>query len=151
MVTSLLCLQKQSFYKCELKLNLNTTGIKQQGFTWIPQVFLSTQTLPLTLSLCFLSVSVLHVLVSVIQWLLNQLTFVCSFSPSGSSAPDLCPLKSSLSVKQSLLNVFRDGGHLSCNGRDHWRVKNLKTVVLCLHREIHVKHCKIHKNAFYRS
>jgi len=29
---------------------------KQQGFAWIPQVFLSTQTLPLTLYLHFISV-----------------------------------------------------------------------------------------------
>lgn len=110
---------------------------KQQGFTWIPQVFLSTQTLPFTLCLYFLSVSALLAPVSIIHWLLSQFALVYSFSLSGSLAPSLCPLKLPRSIKQPLLNVFRDGGHLFCNRRDHWHVKILKQSFLYLHKELH--------------
>lgn len=75
---------------------------------------------------------------------------VCSFPLLGSLTPNLCPLKSHPSIKQSLLNGFKDGGHLFCNGRYHRRVKNPKIVVLCLHREIHSNTVKSTKTPFSR-
>ena len=128
---------KAEYYKSELNLSLNTTDTKQQEFTWIPQVPLSTQTLPLALCLSFLSVSALLAFVSVILWLLIQSALVCSFSLSGFPASSLCSFKSPLSINQSWCNVFTYVGHLFCNGRDHRRVEIKKMPFLCLHKEIH--------------
>jgi len=129
-------------------LSLNTTRIKQHGFTWVPQVFLSTHTLPLTLCRYLLSISALLAFVSIIQWLLSQSTLVCSSSLLGSLASGLCLFKPPLSINQSCCNVFRDGGHLFCNEGTINAFKIPKIVVPCLQRSIHKNTGKFTKLPF---
>ena len=118
-VTSLLYLQEQSFTKCELKLSLNTTNTKQQEFFLNPSslsMYTDSFSHSLFLSSLCLSTTCLCLLSSVA---FKPIGTVCSFPLLGSLALDLFPLKSTLSVKQSWHNVFREGDHLFCNGRDH--------------------------------
>ena len=122
----------------------------RHGVAWIPQVFFSTQTLPLILCLCFPSISALPTFVSIILWLLSQSVLVYLLSLLGFLASGLYPFKSTLSVNWSWCNVFRYGGHLFCNGRDYWHVEIPKMSFLYLHREIHKNTIKSSKLLFIR-
>lgn len=115
---------RAEFTKCELKLSLNTTDTKQQEFFLNPSSlseYANSSNFSLSLfSLC-LSTSCLHLCHFVA---FKPIGTICLFPLRDSLASGLYPLRSPLSVKQSLLNVFKDGGHLFCNGKDHWRFRN---------------------------
>lgn len=93
-----------------------------------------------------------HCLPCLWHWVAFKPIGACLFFFSfGSLAPSVCPFKSPLSVKQSLWNAFRYGGHLFCNRKEHWHIEIQKISFLCLPREIHKKRWKICLNASYRT